>query len=352
MIARKILVFILILFLITIAVTPYFNNYFKVGNLSEPQNNNYSSEEMVYLKTYYLVKKGRSFYTAFRTADSTARNGPKLSLDLNHWRLPTVFYIWDAFTQTGRELLSLFVFFSLILLLCSYMLLQKLKMKRLSILGPILLFPYIIGSLGTKSEFLLTEWWGLIFFVIGLTFVFYNKKLLAGVAFVITVSIQQFFIVPIIALFIYSLILRTNRIIFLISAIAGIVFYLTNRYYISLVMGIYHSKIIIDERLSVFSFKSLQNMMVVPFGNFGNQIGEIVVILGVLILILSWISERKKETMYLLVSIISLLASLPILASNQEKQLGILFIPLVLLCIPLILRVKFKRVLKSFLKRN
>src|SRR3989338_7945708 len=81
---------------------------YPVGMFEEPRLGTYRSDEMIFLKTYYLVEKGWNYYPAFSWAIEGDVRKIVLTSDIFQWRLPTLFYLWKVLANNGWQILWLF----------------------------------------------------------------------------------------------------------------------------------------------------------------------------------------------------------------------------------------------------
>ena len=85
---------------------------------TEQRNKTYRTDMDDYLKTYYLMKQGNSYYTSYLLAVEQNPFKGVISDNLWAWRLPTVFYIWLMLpAKDGRVIFYLFLSLSLFLML-------------------------------------------------------------------------------------------------------------------------------------------------------------------------------------------------------------------------------------------
>lgn len=98
---------------------------FKNTQLTEPVNEQYAMDDKDFLKTFYLMEDGESYYSAFASAiisDARFTSAPK---DLTTWRFPTVFYFWKLVADNGNQIRIIFLTLSILSLFCSYLVVKK-----------------------------------------------------------------------------------------------------------------------------------------------------------------------------------------------------------------------------------
>lgn len=132
-----------------------------------PAPNTYSFDALVYLKTFYLMKDGHSFYTAFPAA-LTRRTGGFTITSFFNVRPPFIFYLWKIAPANGIFIMRLFAAFSILLFFFSYFTTENmLKQPLISLLTPVLLsYLFIYGLYANWFPF--HEYWAWFFLGMGL----------------------------------------------------------------------------------------------------------------------------------------------------------------------------------------
>ncbi len=335
---------ILVLFLVSLTTTPWIRSYFKIDSLEDPKTKEYRGDEMGFLKNYYLMEKGENYYSAFKFSRENFSTGSLLQSDVLTWRLPTVFYMWNFFANNGQQILQLFIFLTLTFLLSLYLIFKRV-IGNFAILSPIIVIPYLIDTIAYKTAFLFTEWWGFFFFIFGLCAFFYNKKILAFVFFVLAVTTRELFIVPLVFMTIYGFVKKEDRKLFTLILISFSVFYLFHWINVQNLIDSNSNGLTLFERFKNYNLDNLRSM--ISFSMRGYVIGGwkshyIFIILGFCGILTTLIFNRTKETIYIAISVISMLISFPIIAVLDNDYWGITFVPLILASIPLIFNLKVK----------
>lgn len=200
---RIIILPLIIIFLIT---SFYNSTGLRQQLQSEPKNRTYRTDMDDFLKTYYLMEQGSTYYESYRIAIENNPFKGVVSGNLWSWRLPTIFYIWLWLPgANGISIYYLFLINCILMFGLSFLLLQHLLMppvKQYAIIAPYLLYPYLHFA-ARDMTLLQTEWWGMFVFFFGL-FGFIKKKpkwpiLLLTLA----VIIRELFIIPLIIAAIY-----------------------------------------------------------------------------------------------------------------------------------------------------
>lgn len=225
-------------------------------NLMEPIDKSYRSDEMIFLKTYYLTKMGSSYYSAFQSAYSLDFRFQHAPGDVFAWRTPVVFYLWKLIAASGEEIRILFVIFSASSLVAAYLISAKFTNFKIALFSCYLLIPYFLDALG-ETFFLFTEWWALFFFIFGLACYFYNRKNLAYLFLVICVLTRELFIFPVLFIFLARLFKKDYSPIIPLALIS--IFYLIHAKYV--IQATNQTQFNISGRLHPFSKELLLNVL-------------------------------------------------------------------------------------------
>lgn len=111
---------ILVLYLFAQLISPLIIQKYHI-ELSEPELKTYRSDEVAYLKIFYLVDHGYSYYEASEIARTNFSGGGTITNDVFTWRFPTIFYFWSFLFDSGKQIFTFFIFLSLCLMLASYL---------------------------------------------------------------------------------------------------------------------------------------------------------------------------------------------------------------------------------------
>lgn len=300
----------------------------------KPLPKQYRSDEFVFLRTFYLLKEGENYYTAFNKSVTEDIRGGYLTKEVFTWRLPTIFYFWALFTNTGLGIGILFIILSSLTLICVYKITKNFS-------SPAILVPYYLDAYYYQTSFLFTEWWALFFFIFGLTALLNNLKKFAIIFLSLSILTRELFILPILFMTIVSFVFKTNRLIFLKIFFIFLVFYSVH-YALVQNQPVSESQRDIFSRIHMFDFKQFQHeiafsMRQYPFLNF--RLPLIIVASTPLILLLKFIYSKKLKYPYLLSSI-SLLFLTPFTGNIYNDYWGITFMPLSLAFFPLVFSLK------------
>jgi len=288
-----------------------------------------------------LVEEGVNYYSAFNNAVRSDSRGGYLTKDIFVWRLPTVFYFWSFFVNNGFGIGILFIALSSASLYCVYKITNN-------ILSPIILAPYYLDAYYYETSFLFTEWWGLFFFIFGLTALLYTRNKLTIIFLALSILTRELFIIPVILMAIISFLKKTNRLIFLKILFIFLVFYFEHYTLVQSqdVITIAKSPL---SRIHGFDFRQVQreiafSMRQYPLLNF--RLPLIFAISTPLILFIKYLTTKKLKYLYLL-SAFSLLFITPFSGVIYNDYWGITFMPLVIAFCPLIFSsFNFKRSIK------
>lgn len=334
----KVVIF-LFLFILSILITDKVIAYFKIDNISEPVNKTYASDELSFLKTFYLMENGENYYSAFKSARLNLRGSDILSNDTFLWRSPVVFWFWELFANSGKQILNLFIFLCFLFFLSIFLIIRKITQSwLLGSLGILLLIPYFYDTLAYKNAFLFTEWWGLFFYVFGITFFFYKNNILAVLFLTLSVITRELFFIPVFIIFIYQLFSKKDYTTFLLPLILFLVFILFHRFNISNSINSSVTFNILD-RFHLYSIGDLQKMISFSMKHYvfwGQKTHYLFVLLG---LVASFMGIFKKGSIYLFLSVIGFLILLPIVSSSDNDYWGIFFVPIIILSIPLMINI-------------
>lgn len=179
-----------------------------------PQPNQYRSDEFVFLRTFYLIRDGKNYYQAFNDAVKNDVRGGYLTKDVFAWREPTIFYFWGIFARSGIDIAIFFIVLSMATLVSFGLILNRFLPSVVAIVSPVILVPYFWDPFVYQTGFLFTEWWGLFFFIFGLTAFFYRQKKLSFLFFSLSVMTRELFLFPLIFMLAISLFLKKNRLLF------------------------------------------------------------------------------------------------------------------------------------------
>ncbi len=338
---KVVLIFVLFFFILAEFFTPEIIDKYQINRLSEPEFETYTSDEASFLKTFYLMKHNLGYYRAFKLSRENGASGNNLQQDIFTWRMPVVFYLWKIFASGGMQIFKLYIFLSLLSLFSIYLILKKMTSPEYAILGPLLLLPYFYDTFRYKTAFLFTEWWGLLFFVIGLSAYFHKSQKLALLCFIITVSIRELFIIPVMLLLVWSFLKKGNfKIIFLAVIFSGIIYFI-HIFNIREVLG-RTTDFSFFSRFHPYHLADLQKMISFSMKEYvfwGLKTHYLFVFLGMLGLARA-VFNKNREAIFLLVIVLGFILFLPLISTADNDYWGIMFVPIIIVSIPLLLKPK------------
>jgi hypothetical protein len=195
---RRITYGFLVLFLVNfVGISMDLNPASVQSSLREPLAGKYNNFNSMNIKTFYYMKGGMDFYTAYSTAYSQKADTPGAPpRSLWEWRLPTVFHLWKLLLPpNGFYILYLYLLFSVCTLYFVFDISSRYLAHPFSLVPVILsAYPFIYGLAGFWFTF--PEFWGAFFLMAGLWG--YSRKndaaAVAGLS--LSLAIRQFFVIP------------------------------------------------------------------------------------------------------------------------------------------------------------
>lgn len=166
----------------------------------------FQTDMAAYLKTYYLMRQGVSFYQAYARAATTAFKC--LPGEIWGWKQPFIFYVWRVLPGGGVSLQYFAGILFFINLFALYKITRKMLPAPFAYLSPVIVLPYFHYPL-SEQTLLQVEWWGLSFFIWGAWAFFYKKWLFAGVFFGLALCVRELFLIPI-GFLLFTLLLARN----------------------------------------------------------------------------------------------------------------------------------------------
>ena len=163
----------------------------------EPVTETYRTDLDDFLKTYYLMERGASYYQAFNQAvtEDAYKNGALPNLWV--WRLPTVFYLWQLVPGTwGLHIFGLFIALGIIGLGSAYKIgLVITGRSSYALLSSYFLYPYLHFAV-RNAELMHTEWWAIVPVMIGLWAIMQKKQKTTLIFFCLALSIRELLLIP------------------------------------------------------------------------------------------------------------------------------------------------------------
>ena len=332
-------IFIYILIVISFQLTPIIQKLFNI-ELDEPELGTYTSDEIAFLKTFYLMEGDNNYYSAFKISRENYAIGNLVQSEISTWRLPLSFYLWNIFAQKGEDILTIFIIFMFTFFICSYFLLRQFMPYKFAVLGPLVLFPYFYDSFRYKTSFLFTEWWGLFFFLIGLVAISYKRTLFASLGFILAMLTRELFVIPVICFLIFHVITKKQSKYLLGSLLVFMSFYFFHWFNVTNILAQTDKVDLTVKRIHLYDLFYLHKLLSFSMREYvflGIKTHYMVLLLGLTSILFKLILDRKSQLAYWFIAIISLLVFLPLISVKENDSWGITFVPLILLSVPLFL---------------
>jgi len=214
----KKVVMIFIVLVVFLSGTPHI--FEKTIHIVEKDPPIVTRDRFLYLKTFYAMQNHDAPYIyAMGYAFSRYSVGLGLSEHAlpkaTTWRMPFVFYTWNFLFDNGRELTFGFFLWCAFILLFFYIIGLRFLPPELAVIAPFLLIPFILFT-AALLIFLMTEWWALLPFVIGLVFLVYKRYSLAVIFFTVAVISRELFVIHVFSLLCVALLIRKFRLALLL----------------------------------------------------------------------------------------------------------------------------------------
>lgn len=183
----------------------------------------YNNDEGAFLKTYKMMKGNVGYYDAYRVAFMGKFGGHAIPGDVWGWRMPTIFEIWKIIPGNGIGIYILYLALASGVIYASYLVGKRYLGSALALLPAYLIFPYL--HFAARDEILLlTEWWSVGFFFLGLYFFVARKYFFSILFLALTVLIREVYIMPLGLMFLYfALRFKREAVVFLIPLISFLV---------------------------------------------------------------------------------------------------------------------------------
>jgi hypothetical protein len=222
---------LMILFSINfIGITLELNPSSIIKSSYEPVAGEYNNYNSVYIKTFYLMKRGTGFYDAFANAYSGRfESSGRFPETIGLWRMPAIFYIWVWFLPKDG-----FYIFYLYQLLCIGIFCLIFDISKKYLEPPLNIIPvfltsylFIYGAVGYWFAF--PEFWGFAFMLLGIWGIYRENTNIVFAGFLMSILIRSIFIIPWAAVFVITIIRREEKYLTALGIsglLASIVFFL------------------------------------------------------------------------------------------------------------------------------
>ncbi len=310
------------------------------GNFDEPGLGTYRSDEMIFLKTYYLVEKGWNYYPAFSWAIEGDVRRIVLTSDVFQWRMPTLFYLWRVLANDGWQVSFIFWICVMTTLTTIFLMVRKLAGWLAACMAVLLLVPYFMDAFTYQTSFLFTEWWSWFFLIWGLAAFTHQKRLMAYGLWLMAVIIRELLVIPLLVFFVVSLIQKRYRLGFLITLLFfGLFMWLHRGTVIHYMQGVELSRASLLTRFHGFDKQSFMPMLAFSMRKYPliqYKSNWLLLVLAALSFgKFLWRRKFDSKLTYLYVAGWSLFFTLPFISTNSYNDYwGILFMPILIATIP------------------
>ena len=187
-------------------ISSYFNSYALRSEISkEPLPKSYFNDYLGFLRNFYLVEKGYSYYEGLVITHTEDGRSSTLPQKVWNWRLPTYAYLWKIFPGTGG--LSVYVFFlalSSTALYFTYQIGRVFLSPNQAVLVPYVLLPYFHFAARDLS-FLEMEWWALPFSIFAVFFYLKDRFVLTFISATFALLLRELFLIPVVTFLVLSI---------------------------------------------------------------------------------------------------------------------------------------------------
>lgn len=205
----------------------------------EPEARTYFNDQLSFLRVAYLVESGEDHYSAQNRAFTEDGRSLSIPKEIWGWRLPTYSYVWAWLPgKAGLSTYWLFIALSVVFLIVTYKLSKLFLDANFAVLSSYLILPYFHFP-ARDVAFLEMEWWGLIFFTMGLYFILKKDYLWSTLLFTIALLFRELFAIPIITILLLMLLFKISRGVLsaMISLSIFIAFWCIHYYFVGKYIG-------------------------------------------------------------------------------------------------------------------
>jgi len=304
-----------------------------------PPNESYAYDAYVYLKTYYNMTGGENYYHALPDAVKGDKrvNDPTKEWLLGYitFRLPTVFYLWRIFAgSNGGNIYYLSLMLAVIALVLTFYGINRTAGAGVAGLSALLVAPYLY--LGANwVNILFPDWWAALFGLIGVA-LFFQKQYIGAAAVVTLAALSREPMGVLIAAGLLAGIVTKERKIWLSFGIALISFlalYALHQYLV-------RTSIVLASGEGLSTFFVGWNMISVSLAT--NYLAYPITFLGISTILpfAAIVAAFYQKERVCRIFIASLMVGfvLYLLAARASSYQGQLFMPLVLVSLPFLLR--------------
>ncbi len=300
----------------------------------------------LYLKVFFLMKQGLSYYDALpKACEEDIRMG-HAPTSVFSWRLPTAYEIWQIFPANGTYVQFLFVVMSALSLIAAFFFASRYLKPVAALSAPIIIMPYLVYG-ATSFWFLFLEFWGLFLAIISMS-LYVNRsrikhgELIAAGASAFSAGLREHFIYLMIIPFVVAVRSRDRRRVATWLGAIGLFCSLYLYHYIRVKTYIGQAGGSPNFGAWLYGgYSYLKSML--SFGIFESyawpKSGVVPLMILVLAVFGALLVKERDEKLYLLGLILTpALVSLVIGAKEWGDYWGIMYMPILLISAPLILQ--------------
>lgn len=335
-------IFIGILVLNLLAASLLISDNLVIQLSTEPSDESYKYDAYIYLKAFYKVAAGENYYTAIPQAILSDGRMNQLSDMISGYttiRMPTVFFIWRAFTGgNGGNIFYLSLLLAIVALTFVFYGMRMTSGEGIASLGSMLVAPYLyIGS--TWVNILFPDWWAILFGLIAIG-LFLQKQYAgaAAIALLSTLSREPMGIL-IFAGLLAGIAVKERRIWLPFGAaiLSFVVLYLAHKHMVTASMPLESAGLAQRPGLQITSFLTTSNYLMYPF-----SLLRLNLIIPFAAIVAAFLQKEWVNRMFIAVFILSFVLYLLVMKATASYW-GQMFMPVVLLSLPFALQLYFDR---------
>ncbi|MCE1246495.1 MAG: hypothetical protein LWY06_07625 [Firmicutes bacterium] len=178
----------------------------------EPVPGKYNNYNSLNLKTFYLMKHGADFYSAYSLAFAEKADSPGMGPgNLWNWRMPTVFYIWKwLLPKDGFYIFYFYLIICILMLWLMFSIASVYLEHPLNLIAPLLVCPlFVYGAAGFWYTF--SEYWGVFFLFAGIWGIFKRNIPVTAAGITLALVTRSFFIIPWAGLMLFVLLKKDRK---------------------------------------------------------------------------------------------------------------------------------------------
>jgi hypothetical protein len=327
---------------------------------NRPIFGSYSSDEKMYLQTYYFHEDGMHYYQALQLAQSGDSRGIILSNDVFKWRYPTLILFWSILTGEGSDIIYIFLGGAAFSLVAIYTLLYELtRDKNLALISSGLTLLYIGSIFVYPTSILFHEWWAWMSLAVGYALLVKNANHLSYPFFIFGMSIRELSLIAVVGSMAASIFVRKQRLYFISLVIIGIGIQFMHSRLVQIQFPLEDASQYTNSVLERLQWPSRSSFL--PMISFGTQwfpfkelkIQLILIVSAIFGLILNREKIISSSYAFFIAGILALIIIFPFIVTSEDTAYwGIMFMPFFIPLSTLVLTSIKPRVSKIFPGRN